>query len=118
MMDRHSLDTRIDGFPYLNSDRCIQAWTDIYGEVQATLDWIREPRLREIYDRWSRHNELRDAAMMKNIADYTVHHGFVHGVFLVGAAHRKSVVDKAQVMAGTGTLRVEWEPNVLFPART
>jgi hypothetical protein len=109
MMDRHSLNTRADGFPYLNSDRCIQSWADIYGEVLATVDWIRQPRLREIYDLWNHTNELRDTEMMKNIEDYCVRNVFVHGLFLVGAAHRKSIVDKARAGVGTGSPRIEWD---------
>src|SRR5262245_9057130 len=111
MMDRYSLDTRAEGFPYLNSGRCIQAWVDIYGEVQATIDWIREPRLQVIYDLWNHTNELRDRAMLKRIEDYCVSGVLANGVFLVGAAHRKSIIDKAR--AGPGSPGIEWDHSGL-----
>lgn len=113
MMDSHSQNARIDGFPYLNSDRCIQAWIDIHSEVLATLDWIRDPRLCQIYNQWNGQNELRDAEMVRNVADYAVHNDFVHGVFLIGAAHRKSIIDKARVRIGIDIPRVEWNLDEL-----
>lgn len=117
MVDSNSFNTRTEGFPYLNSDRCIRAWTDIYGEVLDTIDWIGDPRLREIYNVWDRQNELRETEMVKNIADYAGRSGLVHGAFLVGVAHRKSIMDKARVSIGTGILRVEWELDAPFLER-
>jgi len=109
LMDRQSLDTRVGGFPYLNSDRCIQSWADIYEEVLATVEWIGNPGLRETYDLWIRTHELRDAEMMKNIEDYSGGNAFARGVFLVGAAHRRSIVEKARAGGGTGSPKIEWD---------
>lgn len=115
MIDIHSLNTQLVGFPYLNSDRCIQTWIDIHSEVLATLDWVRDPRLHQIFNQWNRRNELRESEMVKNIADYAVYNGFVHGVFLVGAAHRKSIIDKAREEIGIDISRVEWKLDALSP---
>jgi len=112
MMDRHSYDTHSDGFPYLNSGRCIEAWTAIRGEVLDTLDWINEPRLREIYDRWKRQNTLRDTEMVENIADCAVHYGFVHAVFLVGTAHMQSIIEATRVGSATAILRIERKVDI------
>jgi len=100
LMDQHSLDTRTGGFPYLNSDRCIQAWVDIHGEVQATLDWIGNPLLHKIYSRWCMQNELRDTGMVAKVVDYADRNGQVHGVFLFGAAHMKFILEKARIQFG------------------
>jgi hypothetical protein len=107
LMDLNSHDTRAGGFPYLNSDRCNQAWTAITDETRATIEWIRDPRLREIYDLWHDTNELRDTAMVKNIEDFGLHNSFESAAFLVGAAHRKSIVEKARVGGRAGPLYVE-----------
>lgn len=109
MMDRYSLDKREGGFPFLNSNRCIQSWVDINDEVLATIDYIGQPRLRELYDLWNHTDELRDTEMMRNIEDYCVRNVFAHGLFLVGEAHRKSIVDKARAREGTGSPRIEWD---------
>jgi hypothetical protein len=109
LMDRHSLDTRAHGFPYLNSDRCAQAWTDIYGEVLATINWIGDVRLRQIYDLWSETNDRRETGMLQNIDDYCVSNALPHGVLLVGAAHRKSIVDKVRGRRGAGAPGIAWD---------
>jgi hypothetical protein len=114
MFDRHSLDIRKEGFSYLNSDRCVRALTDIHIEVLATLDWIRVPQLHEVYAAWNRQNELRDTGMMRNIQNYAASNRFVHGLFLVGAAHRKSIADKARTMSRAHSPWIDWELDVRF----
>jgi hypothetical protein len=109
LMDRHSLDTRDHGFPYLNSDRCAQAWANIYGEVLATIKWIGDAQLRQIYDLWSETNDRRDTGMLKNIDDYCVRHALPHGVLLVGAAHRTSIVDKVRGQRDAVASGVAWD---------
>jgi hypothetical protein len=96
IMDRNSRDTRVGGFPYLNGSRCMQAWANIYDEVLATVDWIGDPRLREIYDLWVHTNELRDNVMVRNAANYCARHEVARGLFLIGASHRKSILDNVQ----------------------
>ena len=63
-MDQNSFDTRHHGFPYLNSDRCAQAWAPIYDEVRATVEWIGDARLRQIYALWSETNDRRETKML------------------------------------------------------
>ena len=109
MVDRLSDDTRAGGFPYLNSDRCIQSWADVYREMLATIEWIGDSRLRETYDLWNHTNELRDREMMKNIKIYCARNPVARGVFLVGAAHRKSIIEKGFAGDGTGLPRIEWD---------
>ena len=109
LVDRHSVETREGGFPYLNSDRCIQTWEDINRELLATIEWTGDRRLRELYDLWSHTNERRDREMMRNIALYSARTAVARGVFLVGAAHRKSIIDKASAVSGTGLPPIEWD---------
>ncbi len=109
LVDRNSAEVQSGGFPYPNSGRCIQAWADIYREVLATIDWTDDRRLREICDLWSRTNESRDREMMQNIELYSARNGVARGVFLVGAAHRGSIIGKALAGNGAGLPRIEWD---------
>ena len=109
LVDRHAADTRTDGFAYLNSERCIHAWSAIHKEVLATLDWIRQPRFHEVYARWCSRNEHRDTAIVGNIAEYAHRHGFIRGLLLVGAAHRKSVGEKARARMAADQPQLEWQ---------
>lgn len=107
LMDQHSVDTGVHGFPYLNSERCDELWGDIYAEVLATVNWIGDGQLRRVYELWSSTNDRRDAAMLKSIDDYCSRHAHSRAVLLVGAAHRRSIVEK--VRGERGLSGVDWE---------
>lgn len=109
LIDRNRAEIEAGGFHYLNSDRCVQAWADIYREVLATIEWIGDHRLRQIYDLWKDTNERRDQEMMRNILLYSARNALASGVFLIGAAHRKSIIEKAFAGSGTGVSRIEWD---------
>lgn len=109
LMDQNSLDTRDHGFPYLNSDRCAQAWAAIYDEVRATVEWIGDARLRQIYALWSETNDRRETGMLENINGYCIRSALSHGVLLLGAGHRRAMVEKVQEQRGVGAPRVSWK---------
>lgn len=107
LVDQNSLDMLELGFPYLNSDRCAQAWEGIYNEALATVEWIGDAKLRQTYDLWNQTNADRETGMIENIESYCIRHVSAHGVFLVGAAHRKPIMEKVrkrQVAGGPGVL--------------
>lgn len=109
LMDQNSLDTRDHGFPYLNSDRCAQAWAGIYHEVLETVEWIGDTSLRQIYDLWSETNDRRETGMLESINGYCVRRALSDGVLLVGAAHRKAMVEKVREQRGAGAPGVSWD---------
>ena len=109
LVDQNNLDTQDHGFPYLNSDRCAQAWADIYDEVRATVKWIGDTRLRQIYALWSETNDRRETGMLENINGYCVRRALSHGVLLVGAAHRKAMLEKVREQGGAGAPEVSWD---------
>lgn len=97
------------GFAYLNSDVCIQAWVDIYREEQETIEYIGNPRLRDINARVRDLNERRDLEMLRNIRAYCASTAQRCGAFLVGAAHRKSLIEKIRAADAAATARIEWD---------
>lgn len=109
LMDQNSLDTRDHGFPYLNSDRCAQAWAAIYDEVRETVEWIGDDELRQIYALWSETNDRRETGMLENINGYCIRGALSHGVLLLGAGHRKAMVEKVQEQRGVGAPGVSWK---------
>lgn len=108
LIDQNCLDARDHGFPYLNSDHCAQAWAAIYDEVRATLEWIGDDRLRQIYAQWNETNDRRETGMLENINGYCIRGARSHGVLLVGARHRKAMVDKVREQRGVGAPGVSW----------
>lgn len=109
LMDQNSFDTRDHGFPYLNSDRCARAWADIYDEVLATVEWIGDTRLRQIYNFWSETNARRETGMLENIDGYCVRRALSQGVLLIGAAHRTAMVEKLREQREANAAGVTWD---------
>lgn len=97
------------GFAYLNSDDCVQAWADIYREERETIEYISNPRLRDMYARVRDLNDRRDLEMLKNIRAYCASTAQGCGAFLVGAAHRKSLIEKIRDSDDAATSRIEWD---------
>lgn len=97
------------GFAYLNSDECIQAWADIYREELETIKYIGNSRLRDIYAQVRELNERRDVEMLGNIRAYCASAAQTCGAFLVGAAHRKSLIEKLRAAGETAIPHMEWD---------
>ena len=47
--------------------------------------------------------------MMKSIEDYCWKTTFSNGVFLVGAAHRQSLIDKSREQRGADASTIQWD---------
>lgn len=109
LVDLNTDRTRRDGFIYLNSSACIQAWVDIYREELETIKYIRNPRLSDIYAQVRDMTERRDLEMLRNICAYGASTVRTCGAFLIGAAHRKSLIDKVRAAGETAAPRIEWD---------
>lgn len=109
LMDLNTERTLRDGYSYLNSDKCVQAWTDIYREELETIEYIRNPRLRDSYSQVRDLMERRDVEMLNNIHEYCTSVPRTCGAFLVGAAHRKSLIEKLRAPDRTATRPIEWD---------
>lgn len=97
------------GFAYLNSDHCSALMSDLHAARLAALTEIADHRLVEIYELWTRTNELRDVAMLKNIESYCARTSFRTGAFLVGAAHRQSLAEKSVAHTGSELSPICWD---------
>jgi hypothetical protein len=109
LMDLNTDRTHREGFPYLNSSECIEAWADIYREELETLEYIRNARLSGIYAQVRDFIEQRDLEMLRNIRAYCASTAQSRGAFLVGAAHRKSLIEKLYSAGDTAVPCIEWD---------
>ncbi len=53
-------------------------------------------------------NELRESTMFKYISSHSIGSAANQGVFLVGTAHRKALVDRIQKLHDSDETRVVW----------
>jgi hypothetical protein len=97
------------GFAYLNSDEGVQAWADIHQEEHETIEYVGSPRLRDMYARVRNWNERRDQEMLRRIHTYCAATAQRRGAFLVGAAHRKSLLEKIRDTDDVSASCIEWD---------
>lgn len=96
------------GFPYLNSEHSTKMWSDIYADIRTTVKTINEQDVTEYLELWERTNDLRENEMMRNISKYCREYSFERAVFLVGAAHRESIIAKSRDAFCVPGLEVQW----------
>jgi len=109
LVDEYSQEVRAHGFAYLNSERCSTHWSKVREAALSAIEELAYPRLTELYERWIGTNELREKHMMKSIEDYCRKTTFSNGVFVVGAAHRQSLIDKSREQRGADSSTIQWD---------
>jgi hypothetical protein len=109
LIDLHSSQVRAHGFAYLNSEQCANLWTDVYTEILSAIGRIADQRLVELYKLWNETIDLRDQEMVKNIQKYCRDRTFDRGVFLVGASHRKSIMQRSKEPSTADVPRIRWD---------
>jgi hypothetical protein len=96
------------GFAYLNSEYSSKAQSDIDAEILSTIRELDDSKLLEINGLWMETNRLREIEWMENILRYCRLNTFGTGVFLVGAAHRRSMIEKSREQQFIDSVRLQW----------
>lgn len=110
LVDWHSQNVSEHGFGYLNSKDCSDLFSQLHEAMLAAIEQDVDHRLlAEVYDLWIRTIELRDRAMMKNIENYCRLASFSSAAFLVGAAHRQSIIDLSRTELGAASSTIQWD---------
>lgn len=97
------------GFAYLNSEHCSKMWSDIYADMRASVFAINDIRISEIFELWNSVINQRENEMMSNINRHYVENSFETGVFLIGAAHRQSIIAKSEGAASIHQKSIQWD---------
>lgn len=105
-MDRQLIETY--GFAYLNSEYCSAHWSDVRTEILSAIQTFGDPRLTDIQEVWERTNQLRELEMLAHVRQYCAQSNFERGVLLVGAAHRRSLIEKLQSQSEINWALVEF----------
>jgi len=96
------------GFSYLNSKYCVETWLKADVATREALESIGNAELFRGYNDWNDVHEHREREMMKNIRRYAETHPFNTGIFLLGAAHRRGIMDKAASLACAASVAIDW----------
>jgi hypothetical protein len=99
----------IYGFRYLNSRYCDQHWSAFYKEMRRTIESLNESRLLDIFAAWVETHALRERVMMERIREYCRANDFGKGLFLVGSAHRRALMEMTTASHAIESAHLNWD---------
>lgn len=106
--DKSSSYIRMYGFQYTNSNDSIAIQNEIENSIKEGLKKINDEKLYQIYQEWVRVTEKRENEMIQNIYDYSKQHNFNRAIFMIGFAHRKSIIQKITEYENTSDIKLNW----------
>jgi hypothetical protein len=99
-----------EGFGYLNSNNC----SDLFEKMKATekrlleFSGINKKELLRIYELFQKEHDSRENEMLLNIYKYSKKNKYSQAVFLLGYAHRNSIIKKIIELETKENLKLKW----------
>ncbi len=96
------------GFNYLNSNHYNTYIEEIRHAFEAGLEQLNDDKLSQAYRLWNELSDRRENEMLQNIYNFSRDHTYHNAVFLLGAGHRKSIINKIQYCEGEEEVKLNW----------
>ena len=99
-----------DGFSYLNSEKCMELFDKMKTTERQLIEFsgINRDELLCIYNSFHKEHDNREDAMLLNIYNYSKQNQYNQAVFLLGYAHRKSIIEKIRKYEPTENFKLNW----------
>lgn len=115
LLDERETLTHQQGFQYLNSV-VFEKTTESIEEIEdLTIRATGNPDLIRGLQCWREAMKRREAEMVRNIYEYCRDHAFDTGVFLVGSAHKASIVKAIRARDGAEAGLIDWSFTYVDP---
>lgn len=96
------------GFKYLNSIECSNINDELFIAIENGLTKINDDKLIQVFKYWKENIEKRENQMLRNIYNYCQTANFERAVFTIGAAHRKSLIEKIADFQKNENIKLNW----------
>jgi hypothetical protein len=96
------------GFKYLNSEHGIAHNEAISEAMTKGLEQINDDSLNDAHNAWIELSNNRENEMLQNIYIYSKDYPYERAVFLLGAAHRKAIIEKIKSRVENDALKINW----------
>ena len=106
--DMSSMYIRKYGLLYANSDDSITIQNKIQDSMEKGLQVINDEKLYQTYQKWLKINEKRENEMLQNIYNYSKENTFSNAIFMIGFAHRKSIMQKITEFEDKSEIKINW----------
>src|SRR6478609_514349 len=94
LLAQHNILSQLVGFPYLNSYQFSELSERRISLEKSILKKMNHQKWLMTYKRWEDIIERRENEMVKNIYNYCDRNKYTKAVFLIGAEHKKPIMDK------------------------
>lgn len=101
------------GFPYLNSEKYTVLSDHRKNLEKNTVRIINHQELSEIYKNWLDIINKREMEMIRKVYDYVATYNYNRGLLLVGAEHKKPIIEKIPAFENSNTTKLSWDFNFL-----
>jgi len=96
------------GFPYINSNECSELIEKINKMEENIVYQINDDNLIKTFNDWKLITNNRDYEMINNIYEYSKNNIFNKAVFVVGADHKISILNKINEYRNKEKLKLNW----------
>lgn len=103
--------TYLHGFPFLNSNQCKEILEQLHLLENKILRLLNHERLYLTHKKWFDIIDIREKTMMDNIYNYSIQNKYNNALFLIGAEHRKPIMDLVPKFEKTKNLELRWNFN-------
>jgi len=97
------------GFSYFNSKECSDSFERLHAIEEEVIRNLNDEKLSNAYKSWQLITDNRDNEMVKNIYHYSENHCYNNAIFIIGAEHRKSILDKIQEYERKNEFKINWK---------
>ncbi|MDR6845814.1 hypothetical protein [Flavobacterium granuli] len=111
LLAQHNILSQLVGFPYLNSNQYSELSERRISLEKIILKNINHEKWFLTYKRWRDIIELRENEMVKNIYNYCDRNKYTKAVFLIGAEHKKPIMDKILKFETQNRKKLNWNFN-------
>jgi DNA-binding protein Fis len=101
------------GFFFLNSNECSDIFENISNYKENYIKNLNEININNIYKSWFLIENNRENEMLKNIYDYSIKNKFNSALFITGARHRKSFINKINEYENNNKIKLKWNFEIL-----
>jgi hypothetical protein len=108
LMDQNKILAARNGFKYLNSEEYEKIESDINSEITEVVKLVSNDQYTEYWNTWLDIEQIRERKMLENIYEYSSNNHYESGIFLIGAGHRKSIINKIKNDNSRKTDLIEW----------
>jgi hypothetical protein len=107
-MAQNTLNSQLQGFEYLNSLECQEFYNNVQNAIENGVKKMNDEKLNKVLQSWNEVIDRRENQMLRNIYSYCRENNFEQGIFTIGAAHSKSILNKISEFDRSERIKIHW----------